>query len=85
MTLVDVVDVRIMRHRLMATSVAVLVAVAGMLSVRHRMFIPMVFVSRVGVPLVDVVGVPVVLDDGVAAARPMVVSVAGMDAVVGHL
>jgi hypothetical protein len=84
---VDVVDVVIVRHGLMAAVRSVLVAVLGVGQVRQRVLVIVPAVRRVGVPFVHIVDVTLALHARVAAARAMLVIVVplrGMGVVIGR-
>ncbi|MFI6510300.1 hypothetical protein ACIBCT_22065 [Streptosporangium sp. NPDC050855] len=84
MTVVDVVDVTVMRDRHVATALTMLVIMPGVLDVGGRAtFVGMVVVEAVQVAVVDVVDVIVVRDRHVATALPVPVVVSGVRAVLG--
>jgi hypothetical protein len=59
--------------------------VPGVGEVRQRVLVVVAFVRGVGVPLMDVVGVPCTLDARMPAAGAVLVGVPGMNGVlVGH-
>jgi Mg-chelatase subunit ChlD len=83
---VHVVDVLIVRHRLVAAVRAVLVAMPGVRQVWQRVLVIVAVVRCVGVPFVHIVDVSLALHARVAAARAVlvvVVPVARVGVVVG--
>jgi hypothetical protein len=84
MSVVDVVDVSVVLHRLMSAVGTVLVAVAGMLDMGERMLVIVASVLAVGVTFVDVVDMSVVVDGNVATVRAVGMAVIAVDVVFGR-
>jgi hypothetical protein len=83
----QVVDVLIMRHGLVAAVRSVLVPVVGVRQMRQRVLVIVSVVRRVGVSFMHIVDVPLALHAGVPAAGTVlvvVVPVAWMGVVVGR-
>ncbi|GAA4204021.1 hypothetical protein GCM10022252_62530 [Streptosporangium oxazolinicum] len=84
MTVVNVVDVAVVRDRHVAAALTVLVIMPGVLDVGGRVaLVGMVIVGSVQVPVVNVVDVAVVRDRRVAAPLTVPVVVSGVRAVLG--
>ena len=83
----EVVDVIVVDHSLVAARFTVGMVVARVFDVREHVLVVMAFVNGMGVALVDVVGVALVVGSGVPAAGPVLVGVVGMYGVVrsGHV
>lgn len=67
MAVVGVVDVAVVRYRLVATAGAMHVSVARVGQVRERMLVVVVVMRRVGVSFVHIVNVSLALGAGVSA------------------
>jgi len=78
-----IVDVAVVAERIMPAALAVPVAVIVMGQVRQRMLVIMIFMRRVGVAIVDEVGMALVLHAGVPAAGAMIMSMTRMNVMRG--
>ena len=83
MSVVDVVSMSVVLHRLMPAVGTVLVVVVGMFDMGERMLVIVVIVLAVGVTVVDVVNVSVVVDGNVAAVRAVSMGMIAVDRVLG--
>jgi hypothetical protein len=75
MSIVRVVDVVVVRYRLVAAAGAVDVSVPDVGQVRERMFVVVAFMRRVRVSFVHVIDMSLALGAGVPAAGPVYVIV----------
>jgi hypothetical protein len=75
MSIVRVVDVVVVRYRLVAAAGAVDVSVPDVGQVRERMFVVVAFMRRVGVSFVHVIDMSLALGAGVSAAGSVYVIV----------
>ena len=73
MSVVNVVDVLIVFHRLVTAAGTVQVVVSSMREVRQRVLVVVVLVRSMGVSLVHVIDVTLALHAGVTAARSVLV------------
>jgi hypothetical protein len=71
MSIVRVVDMIVVRYRLVSATGAVVMRVADMGQMRERMLVVVVIMRRVGVSFVHVVDVSLAFGAGVSAARAM--------------
>lgn len=75
MSVMGVVEVAVVRYRLVPAAGAVYVSVAGMGQVRERMLVVVPVMRRVGVSFVHIVNVSLALGAGVSAAGAVYVIV----------
>jgi hypothetical protein len=82
----NVVDMVLVPHRVVAAAFAVLVHVVGVLRVRRRALVPVSIMPGVRVSVVDEVGVAAVHDRGVAAVGTVLVAMVSVFAMLdfGH-
>ena len=78
---VDVVNMLLVPHGVVAAARSVLMRMARVGQVRQRMLVVVTRMLGVGVTLVDVVDVTLALHAGMAAAGPVLVLVCGMNLV----
>ncbi len=83
-SVVEIVDMPIVRHCFVPAVGTVFMGVGGVLDVGEGVLVVVTFVLAVGVSIVDVVGVTIMVDCGVSAARTMDVAVLVVDGVVGR-
>lgn len=81
MPVMDIVDVVAVAHRVVAAAGFVSVTMISVGYVRQRVLVVMALVGRVRVTFVYIVGMSVMLDARVPAARTVLVRVLGMDSV----
>ncbi len=84
MSVVEVVEMSLVLHRLMPAIGTVFVGMLGVLDVREGMLVVMTAMLAVGVTVVDVVGVTFVVDRRVPAIGTVDVAVLIVDGVVGR-
>jgi len=80
---VDVVDVLVVRHRIVAAAWSVLMLMTRVSQVRQRVFVIVPLVRRVRVPLVHVVDVSFSLHARMTATRPMLMAVVRVLGMIG--